>query len=235
VNINKLCNDDEHAARLLRISTKDLPKLNPEFSLTIKEIKTQKDAEINQELFDAIYGKDTVKSNEEFLQRIGEDIGKMYEKESYYKFAIDIRETLIAKADLKFPETFLKKWLMFINKSKFTEEQIGKEFDTFLKDLCWQTICSNIASKNNIQVTEEEIKEEAIQIAYRQLKQYRMNYSETQIKDYVKRILDNEDRVHEITEKILNSKVTDFLKTIVKLDEKTVDFVEFVKFFEEKE
>ena len=236
VDINKLFNDDEHAAKFFKVKKEELPKENPEYELTVKEIKTLKDAEVNQELFDILYGKDEVTSEEEFLQRISEEITRVYKEESNYKFAVDLRETLIAKADLKFPEAFLKKWLKFINKNKHTDEEIDKNFDAFLKDLCWETIINNIAKENDITVDEEEINSEAIEIAYRQLQKYGMNNLSTEkMKNFVSSILEDKNQVHEIKSKILGNKIVASLKTVIKLDEKTVSFDEFAGLFEKIE
>lgn len=234
VDINKMYSNDEHKATLLKIDKKDLPTVNPEFNLTVKEVKTLENAEINQELFDVAYGKDNVKSEEEFLQRVTGEIARVYEAESNYKFSIDVRKELVEKADLKFPEAFLKKWLLLINENKLTEEDIDKDFDGFLNDLKWQTISNKIAKENEITVEEDDVKAEAIHVARQQLRQYGLsNLPDDQMDGFAKRILNDKRQLRGLIDKVLNDKVVDYLKTAIELDEKTVSFDEFMKLFEE--
>lgn len=235
VNINELYDDDKHKATLLKISNEEIAKINPVFNVTVKEIKTLKNAEINQELFDMAYGKDSVKNEEEFLQRINSDLSESYRMEGEYKFAIDIREKLVAKADLKFPEAFLKKWLLLVNENKLTAEQIDKDFDAFLQDLCWDTISNSIAKENEINVTDDDIKAEAIVIARQQLRQYGLsNLPDDEMEGFAQRILSDKRQLRGIVDRALGNKVVAFLKTAVKLDEKTVSFDEFIKLLDKK-
>ena len=228
VDINKICNDNKHTATLLKIDEQALSTINPEFNLTVKEIKTLKPAEVNQELFDSLYGKDNVKTEEEFLQRITDKIANMYAKESDYKFFIDVRKELIAKADLKFPEMFLKKWLMIINKNKLTEEEIEKDFNAFLEDLCWQTIVNKLVKQYDIQVTEDDIKKEAITVARWQLHQYDLSdLSDEQMEDFAQHILKDKKKLNQLAERAFENNVVAYVKTAIELEEKTVTFDEF--------
>jgi trigger factor len=234
VDINKLCNDEKHKASLLKIEEKELPTVNPEFNLTVKEIKTLKNAEVNQDLFDNLYGKDNVTSEEDFLQRITVEITHSHTAESNYKFGEDLRKILMTKANLKFPETFLKKWLILINENKLTSEEIDKGFDEFLKDLCWQTIINNIAKENDIKVDDDDIKTGAIEVARWQLRQYNLSeLSDEQMEIFTQRILNDKNQVRKIIERSLERNVIAHVKSIIELDEKTISVDEFTKMIEE--
>ncbi|MDR3286368.1 MAG: trigger factor family protein, partial [Prevotellaceae bacterium] len=208
VDINTIYTKDEDKATLLNIKKEELADINPKFSITINEIRIFQNAEINQELFDKMYGKDNVKSEEEFLQQVTDLISKTYEEESNYKFSIDAREKLIEKADLKFPETFLKKWLSLIKENELTAEQIDKEFDEFLKDLSWQTIRNKIANDIDIKVYEGDIKAQALKITRLQLQQYGLsNLPDDQLETFAQRIVEDKKQLRGIVEKIIDDKV----------------------------
>ncbi|MDR3227660.1 MAG: trigger factor [Prevotellaceae bacterium] len=233
IDINTIYTKDEDKAALLKIKKEELDGINPKFSITINEVRTFQKAEINQEFFDKAYGKDNVKSEEEFLQRVTDEMTGIYEEESNYKFSIDVRKKLIEKADLKYPETFIKKWLLLINENKLTAEQIDKDFNEFLKDLGWQTIRDNIAKENNIQIEQDDIKAQAIKITQFQLQQYGLsNLPYEQLEGFAQRILDDKKQLRGIVEKVIDDKVFEYLKTAVKLDEKNISIDELTELYE---
>ncbi|MDR0754513.1 MAG: trigger factor [Prevotellaceae bacterium] len=234
ININELYSKDEDKAEFLGIKKEKLNTVNPEFNFTVKTIRNYKKADVNQEFFDAVYGQDTVKNEEEFLQKLADDLKKTYEEESNYKFTVDLRKELIEKAGIKFPESFLKKWLLLLNDDKkITAEDIDKEFDIFMADLNWQTIRDNIAKENDIKVEDADIKNIAMAKARLRLIKYGFNHlPENQIEGLAQRLMNNKEQHNDIVEKALDNKVFEYLKTAVQLDEKTINIEDFDKLLE---
>jgi trigger factor len=101
---------------LLKIDKDLAANVNGEFRLEIAEVLEFKKHELNQELFDKIYGENIVKSEAEFLEKLVGELKVNYERESNYKFAIDSKEYLIKKANLALPVEFLKRWILESNK-----------------------------------------------------------------------------------------------------------------------
>ncbi|MDR2291858.1 MAG: hypothetical protein LBE11_00085 [Prevotellaceae bacterium] len=228
IDINEFYTKDEDKAALLRMKKEELNAVNPKFNFTLKTIKNYKEADINQDLFDTVYGKDTVKNKEEFLQKITDSIRKTYEEESNYKFSVDVRKKLIEKAALKFPETFLKKWLLLSNANNIAAEEINKNFESFINGLTWQTIRDNIVKENNIEVEDVDIKNIALITTRRKLMQYGLNnLSENQIEEFTQRIMNDKRQYNDIVEMTLNNKVFEYLKTAVQLDEKNINIEDF--------
>jgi trigger factor len=144
----------------------------------------------------------------------------------------DLRKLLIEKTDLPLPEEFLKKWLLRVNE-KTTAEQIEKEFESFRNDLKWQIIKNKVAKDNEIKITEEELLKEAETVTRYQFQQYGLFYAtDEQISNYAKETLKREDDAKRIADKILEDKVLDNLKELVKLEDKKVTVEEFNKLFE---
>jgi trigger factor len=131
-NIRKALPDDNEIAGLLRIDKEKIENISETYRMTIKEISRFYPAEIGQDLFDKIYGENTVKTEEEFNKKIEEEIAASLKGESNYKLMQDIRNMVIEKTDIPLPEDFLKKWLLKVNENT-TSEQIEKEFDSFKK------------------------------------------------------------------------------------------------------
>ena len=224
--------NDFEIAGLLKKQKEEVAGINGSFRFTINEISRFHEAEINQELFNRIYGEGVVTSEEEFRKKTEEEIITNLKHESDYRLALDIKKTAIDKTDFNLPEEFLKRWLLKVNE-KTNKEQIEKEFDSFRLDLKWQLIRNKIARMNEVKITEEELLKEAEIITRNQFRQYGLFYAtDEQIENYAKETLKREEDAKRIADKILEEKVIGLMKELVKLDTKTVSIEEFNKLFE---
>ncbi len=224
--------NDNEIAGLLKKQKEEVGKVEGDFRFTINEISRFRPAEINQQLFDRIYGENIIHSEEEFRNRINEEISTNLRNESDYKLSIDLKKLAIEKSEFQLPEAFLKRWLLKVNE-KTTEELVEKEFDTFSRDLKWQLIRNKIARMNELKITEEELQKEAEKITRLQFSQYGLFYAtDEQVANYAKETLKREEDAKRIADKILEEKVNVILKDIVKLENKTVSIEEFNKLFE---
>jgi trigger factor len=231
-NLRKAFPNDNEIAGLLKKQKDEVKEINGDFRFTINEISRFRPAEINQELFDRIYGEGFVNSEEEFRKKLEDEITANLKNESDYKLSLDLKKIAMEKTDFMLPEDFLKRWLLKVNE-KTTEEQVEKDFDTFRQDLKWQLIRNKIARMNEVKITEEELLKEAENITRYQFRQYGLFYAtDDQVTNYAKETLKREDDAKRIADKILEEKVIGLLKGMVKLDSKTVSIEEFNKLFE---
>jgi trigger factor len=231
-NIRKAFPNDNEIASLLGRKKEEVEGLDGEFRFTIKEISRFHPAEPGQELFNKIYGEGVVATEEEFMNKITEEISANLARESNYKLMQDIRKLTIEKTEFQLPEDFLKKWLLKVNENT-TAEQIEKEFDSFRADLKWQLIMNRVAKDNSLKITEEELQKEAENITRYQFQQYGLFYAtDEQISNYAKETLKREDDVKRIGDKILEEKVMAHIKELVKIESKNVTVEEFNKLFE---
>jgi trigger factor len=231
-DLRKAFPNDNEIAGLLKKQKEEVGKVEGDFRFTINEISRFRPAEINQELFDRIYGENIIHSEEEFRDRINEEITTNLGNESDYKLSVDLKKLAIEKSEFQLPEAFLKRWLLKVNE-KTTEELVEKEFDTFSRDLKWQLIRNKIARMNELKITEEELQKEAEKITRLQFSQYGLFYAtDEQVANYAKETLKREEDAKRIADKILEEKVNVILKDIVKLENKTVSIEEFNKLFE---
>jgi trigger factor len=233
-DIRKALPNDNEIAGLLRKKTEEISDIDGRFRFTINEISRFEPAEIDQQLFNRIYGEDVVNSEEEFRKKIDEEISGNLQQESLYKLSGDLKKLAVEKTDLKLPEEFLKRWLLQVNE-KTTKEQIEEEFDHFRQDLKWQLIRNNIARKNEVKITEEELLLEAENITRFQFRQYGLFYAtDEQVTNYAKETLKREDDAKRIADKILDEKVIALLREMVKVEVRNVTVEEFNKQYEQR-
>jgi trigger factor len=224
--------NDSEIAGLLQKKKEEVEGVEGNFRFTVNEISRFHPAELGPELYSRIYGEGVVTSEEEFKQKIEQEIAASLKKESDYKLMLDIKAHTLEKADFPLPEEFLKKWLLRVNE-KTTSEQIEKEFDNFRKDLRWQLIRNKIARENEVKITEEELLQEAATITRYQFHQYGLFYAtDEQIGNYAKETLKREEDAKRIADKILEEKVIEIIKNLLKLENKSVSIEEFNKLFE---
>ncbi len=226
--------DEEERLNTLKVSKEEMEEVKPHFLFEIKDIRRFQNAEENQETYDKMFGKDVVKTHEEFVEKIKEALQYQLDGESNSQYQRDAREKLLSLIDIPLPEDFLKRWLLAVNKDKFTPEQIDKDFDLFLEDLRWQIIRDKIASEAGLKVTQEEIKEYAMAVTREQFRQYGLGYlPDEQIAQYAEELMKKEDEYNRFVSAILNNKVFDHLKEQIKLDEKEISREKFYKMLEE--
>jgi len=160
-DIRKMLKTDSLIAQTLGVELTEVENITGNCKLIVKNINRKVNAEINQEFFDRLFGKDIVKTEEEFNKKIEESISTNYSKESDYLLERDIRDHLVSKTKIETPDNFLKDWLLATNDGKLTKEQIDGEFDLYLKDLKWSLIRNKIAEDNKIKVEQQDVNEKA--------------------------------------------------------------------------
>jgi trigger factor len=231
-DLRKAFPNENEIAGLLKKKKEEVAEVTGDFRFTVNEISRFHPSEINQELFDRIYGEGAVSSEEAFRNKINDEITTNLKQESEYKLSLDLKKLAIEKSEFMLPEDFLKRWLLKVNE-KTTKEQVEKEFDSFRQDLKWQLIRNKIAKMNDVKITEEELLKEAENITRHQFRQYGLYYAnDEQVTNYAKETLKREEDAKRIADKILEEKVIVLLKEMVKLENKTVSIEEFNKLFE---
>lgn len=225
--------NEAEIASLLKVKKEDVAGLTADFLFTIESNTRYHEAEVNQELFDKVYGDGVVNSEEEFIAKIKATIEEQLQQDSNYKFGMDAREALIKKYnDLTFPDAFLKRWLALTNK-ELNADKIEEDYPKMIADLKWQLIKDKIARANNIQVENEEVQAYGRQVARAQFAQYGMTGLDDAILDnYAKDMFKNEEQLRNIIDRVAENKVVDIIKNTVKLDTKEVSIEEFNKMFE---
>lgn len=234
-DLKKAFPNDTELSGILHIDKEKLADVDGEFDFCIKEISLFKNADVNQDLFDKAFGKDAVKSEDEFNAKVETEVQANLERESEMRFGVDAKEKLVKKLKVELPVEFLKKWLVKTNEGKFTKEDIEKDFDHFRSDLEWQLIKDELIRTQGVEVSEEEILASAREVTLMQLLQYGLsNLPADQLDHYAKELVGKEDERKKLTDKIYEDKVVAYIKNAVKVDDKKISADEFDKLFEKK-
>jgi trigger factor len=216
-------------------SRDEAENLSGEYTFTIKTIRRKKPAEVNQDFFDKIFGKDTVSTEEDFKNKLKETIEENYSRETDYLLTQEIEKAIIDATPVETPDEFLKEWLIRTNDGKLTEADIEKEYDKFQADLKWNLIRNNVIEKNEIKAEHEDIIAKAKESIMQQFGNMpineEMNETLNKIADnYLKQ--DNGKAYMQTFEAVLLDKTIDFLKKNIAISEKEVSLDEFKKIVE---
>lgn len=232
VNSNDIFDTAEEAAQQLNT---EVTEEGTKVTYTIKEINKAEKAEVNQELFDKVYGEGAVDSEEAFRNKIKEESENMYNKESDKQIINDVVAKLLETVQFDLPTEFLTKWLISSNENVTSEEQAKKELAKMDKGLRYQLIEAKIAELNNVEVNAEEVKEAAFAAIKDQLKMYGQNsIPEDTLQQIAMSALQNQEEYNRLSYQVFTDKMLDIFKNNVKLNEKEVSFDEFVDIITEK-
>lgn len=219
---------DVEISSLLKVKKEEVAELTSDFSFQITEISRFVKSEINQELFDSVYGKDEVKDEKAFREKIAEGLSAQLVNDSDYKFLVDVRKYLENKVgELTFPDALLKKIMLNNNKDK-GEKFVEDNYAQSIKELTWHLIREQLVEANGIKIDDNDIKETAKEAARAQFAQYGMtNIPEEYIDNYANDMLKKREYVDSLVDRSIDRKLTAVLKNVVKLEQKEATLDEF--------
>ncbi len=226
--------NEAELSSLFKIERDDVKEHTGDFSFQVNEISRFVPASLDQEFFDKVFGKDEVKSEDEARTKIKESINELQKNDSDYKFLLDVRAYAENKVGtLEFPDELLKKIMKANNKDKddkFIEDNYAKS----IEELKWSLIKDQLAKANKIKVNDKDVKEAAIQAARFQFAQYGMNnIPDEYLENYAQEMLKHQEQVNSLIERCVDQKLSEALKSVVKLNHKSISQEDFAKMFEE--
>ena len=94
---------------LLKITKEEAEKMTADFSYQITEITRYKKHEINQELFDQVFGEGTVTDEAAFRAKVAEGLQEQLNTNAEYRFLADVRKYVEEKlGDVKYADDLMK-------------------------------------------------------------------------------------------------------------------------------
>lgn len=225
----------EEKARFLSVAEDEAKSAKGTYTLTLNNISRVAPAELNQDFFDKVFGKDAVKSEEEFRTKVKETIGENYNRETQHLLEHEIQHHFVDETKMNMPEEFLKTWLKNTSQGKVTDDVLEKEFKEYKDSLKWDLIKNRIAQDHKIQVEAQEVKEKAKTMI---LDQFGGQAIAAQLGDKLDSIADNylsgEDGKNfmRLYNQLRNEKIIQFIKDSVTISEKEVSLDEFKKIAE---
>ena len=236
VNVMKAFSNHTDLSSMLNITHDQLHDLSSEdFQFTVKNVSRIKPSEMNLELFEKVYGKDSVKTEKEFKERIKDEAERSFVPESDRMLKNDVVTYLIDKIKFDMPDEFLKRWLVHTSEKKVTLDQIESEYDMYSKSLRWQLIENNILENFNVKVSKEEVENHTKSLITMQMQQYGQPVpQEDKMNEIVASILKKEDERKKIYDQLYDVKSLEVYKENFKLTEKAISYDDFVKLASEK-
>ncbi len=228
--------NETEIASLLHIEKDAVDAIAPEFKFEVTEITRYKEADLDQDLFDKVFGAGNVKDASEFTEKVKETIQDQFAPDSDYKFLLDAKELLEKKVgDVQFPDAFLKRWLLASGEER-TAESIEEDYPKIIADLKFHLIKEQIAKDKDLAIENEDMKIIAMQAAKAQFAQYgMMNLPDEMVENYANDMLKNKDNARNLLDRAMENKIIDSLKTTLGVEEKSISLDEFRKFFEKEE
>jgi trigger factor len=235
ISAEKVSKGEADKAAMLGVKADQLATINDNFQFTINEIKVMELAELNQELFDKLFGPGSVSSEDEMRSRIAEDLKKMFEEDADKILARRITNDLMKNTSVNLPDDFLKRWILMSQKDDtITMDDVERDYKNYVKGLKWQLIQKEIFSANNLRLENEEVVEYTKGLLANQYAQYGIPTPEdTELTQSARGILSKREEAEKIYDMLAEVKLINFFKSTVKLTEKELAYDDYMKMAEE--
>ena len=221
--------DVEDLARMLGIDAKQAADFKGPLRFTVKEVRHIEPAELGEELYDKLFGEDTVTDEADFRAKVEEDLQRIFDRDGDRVFRRKFVEEVVDKLNPPLPEEFLKRWIQIANEKPITAEEIEAEFEEYAKGIKWQIIQNHIIDEHDIDVEGEEIKAEAGNAIKAQYAQYGIPLEAEQLDPMVAQMLTDQKEVRRVAEMIYERKAIDKLRELAKIKEKEVSHEEWME------
>lgn len=227
-----LLNDDHDLMSFLKLSHDDIHDLDIEVTFTVEEINTRELADLDQELFDKLFGIDVVTSATELKAKIKEDSEKQFGQQGDQKFLNDVTEHLVENTKFDLPASFLQKWMQTSGEDQLDADQAKEEYENSEKSMRYQLIEGKLIEKYKLQVTFDDLKDFAKEMIKVQMAQFgQMDPQDKELEDIAARILSNRDEVKRLSEQLMSQKLLELYKKEANLKVKEITYDDFVKEF----
>lgn len=225
----KVSRGEKDTAAMLGIKPEQLNDISDKFQITVNEIKRIELAEMNEELFNKLFGEGVVKTEAELKERIAEDLKNMFVNDSDRLLTKFVYQDLMKNTEVQLPDAFMKRWIKLSNEKPITDEQIEADYNSYSDNLKWQLIQGEIFKSNDIKLDNEEVIEFTKGLLVNNYAQYGIPApADDELTKSAMQVLQNKDEVNRIYDMLAESKLTKFFKDTVKLNEKEISYDDFV-------
>jgi len=229
VNIADVYGSGAEAASLMGVSEEEIEAAGKDYQFKVVSISRMVAAELNQDLFDKVYGAGTVSSVEEFRKKLAEEAKGMLDGQGKNKLRNDIVEYLLDTVKFDLPDTFLKKFIQATAKEPVSMEQIEADYDNHSSTFRWQLIENKLIQENEIKVEEAEVMQKAKDMIAANFKQFGQEVPAAELDNYAATVLAKQEERQRMYNELYSDKILDLVTEKCKLEPKEVTYDEFVK------
>jgi len=225
-----LFEDEYGLVQHLKVGQDDAKDLKVDVTFKISEINERELADLDQELFDKLFGKDQITTVTDLKDRLKTDAEKQFQQQSDQKLLNDVTERLVDSTKFELPAAFLQRWMQTSGEEPIDEESAKAEYDKSEKGIRYQLIEAKLVEQYELKLEFEEIKSFAKEMIKAQMAQFgQMNPSEKELDDIAARVLSNQDEVKRISDQVMSKKLLNLYKEKAKLKTKELTYDKFVK------
>ena len=229
LNTKGLFEDDHQLMDYLKVGHDNVHGLEIDVNFTIEAINRAELAELNQELFDKLFGAGTVASLDELKAKIKEDAESQFAQQADQKLLGDVTEFLIENTKFDLPAEFLKKWLQTVGEKKLSPAEAEIEYARSEKGLRFQLIEGKALSQNDIKITFEDLKSFTTKNIRQQMAQFgQTNPTDEEVQGIVARVLANQDEVKRLSDQVVADKLLELFKEKANPTTKEVTYDQFI-------
>ncbi len=225
--------NETELSSLMKVDKEKVAEHKGDFNFQITEITRFVPGDLNEELFQQVFPGSDIKTEDDFRKKVREGIESRYQKDSDFRFLIDVRNYLTKKVGkLEFPDEKLKK--IMLNNAKGDEQKVEENYDKSIEELTWHLIKEKLVEQTGVKVDDKDVVEMAKDVTRMQFAQYgMMNIPDEYLEGSVKEMMKKRETVDNLIDRCIEVKLGTALKDIVTLKEKKVTPEEFNKLFEE--
>jgi trigger factor len=230
VNTLGLFEDDHKLMDVFEVQHEMVHTLAVDLTVTIETVDAVNQAELNQELFDKLFGEGKVATLPELRAKIKEDAEAQFAQSTEQKLVDDVVGNLIKNTKFDLPKDFLIKWLQTAGEKNLTKAEAEAEYNRSESGLRFQMIEGRALAQSDIKITFEDLKAFTSKNIRQQMAQYgQANASDEEVEGIVARVLSNKDEVKRLSEQVTKGKLMQSLVEKANPTEKEVTYQEFVK------
>ena len=227
---SKIFKENYDLSRNLKIELEKAKTFKNKVFIKIEEINERELAELDQDLFDKVFGKNSVKTVTEMRKKLSEDFVKQFQNQVDQKLMNDTIEYLIDSTKINLPAEFLIKWMKLNSEKKITIDEAKAEYEKSKKGMKYQLIESKLIIDNDLQVNFEDLKSYTTDLIKNQMQQYGQAVpDEKELEGIVARVMSNKDEIKRLTEQLTSNRILNFFKENFKYKLKKVSYDEYIK------
>lgn len=203
------------------------------FKIEITKVGLMEKRELNEEFFNQLYPNQEVKTEDDFRNKIKEEIQAYWNGQATNQIHDQVFHQLTDHTEIKFPEGFLKKWVKSQGETPKSDEEVEAEFPKFISQLKWTLISDKIVQDNAIQVSPDEIRSFAKQQLFSYMGGANLSDDQPWVADYVEKMMKDRKYVEDAYSRLQTQKIFEWAATQVKPTDKDITADDFTKMVEE--
>ena len=223
--------NNEELAKQLGFSKAEAEHLHhDQVEVKVTDFYGLKNHELNQDLFDKVYGEGNIKSEEELKEKVKTELDEYFQQNADVHFVNKILEQITEKEDIQLPETFLVKWLLFSNENIKTEEQAKEILENEKNQIKFQIIEGKLMTDNNVNIDYADVLGQAEQMVRNQLAIYGIHHlGDEEVQKYAAEMLKDQEQLRQVSSEVSMTKLKDVILEKATKKETAISHDEFLE------